>query len=59
MHNLNGFLEGIATEEFLKESTNSELTFIISRSTFSGSGRYVQHWNGDNQANFAQMRMSI
>jgi len=41
MHNLNGFLEGIATEKFLTESTNSKLTFIISRSTFSGSGRYV------------------
>jgi len=41
MHNLNGFMEGIATEKFLTESTNSKLTIIISRSTFSGSGRYV------------------
>ena len=29
MHNLNGFMEGIATEKFLTESTNSKLTIYV------------------------------
>jgi len=35
MHNLYGFLESIATNEYLKE-TVSPLPFIVSRSTFAG-----------------------
>ncbi|EAS00396.2 glycosyl hydrolase family 31 protein (macronuclear) [Tetrahymena thermophila SB210] len=46
MHNLNGFGESIATYEAAK-LMGRNLTFILSRSTLFGSGKYVQHWNGD------------
>jgi len=39
-HNLNGFSEGIATHKALK-ALKHKLTFVVTRSSFSGSGRYV------------------
>jgi alpha-glucosidase (family GH31 glycosyl hydrolase) len=34
-------------------------TFLLSRSTFAGSGKYVQHWLGDNHRNWDNMKWSI
>lgn len=34
-------------------------TFLLSRSTFAGSGAYVQHWLGDNHRTYADMKASI
>jgi len=34
-------------------------TFLLSRSTFAGSGKYVQHWLGDNHRNWENMKWSI
>jgi alpha-glucosidase (family GH31 glycosyl hydrolase) len=34
-------------------------TFLLSRSTFAGSGQYVQHWLGDNHRNWDNMKWSI
>lgn len=31
-------------------------TFILSRSTFAGSGQYVQHWLGESKRNWDSMR---
>lgn len=33
--------------------------FILSRSTFSGSGQYTSHWLGDNWRDWAYMNYSI
>ncbi|EAR88115.2 family 31 glycoside hydrolase (macronuclear) [Tetrahymena thermophila SB210] len=57
-HNLNGFGEGIATYK-AAQKLGKKLTFILSRSTAVGSGRYVQHWNGDGYSTWEYMKLSI
>ena len=49
VHNYFGHLEGYATNQFLEKRAKRK-PFIISRSTAVGSGRYINHWGGDNAA---------
>jgi alpha-glucosidase (family GH31 glycosyl hydrolase) len=35
------------------------LPFIITRSSLFGSGAYVQHWTGDNDATWTDLYLSI
>lgn len=58
MHNLNGLGESIATYNAAKKM-GRKLTFILSRSTVFGSGRYVQHWNGDGYSRWNYLKLSI
>ena len=41
-HNLNGFLEGVATNKALKRMGHEQI-FVLSRSSYAGAGRYVAH----------------
>ena len=57
VHNFFGFLEAKATYEYLL--TLSNLTFILTRSSAPGSGKFAAHWLGDNGATWEFMRLSI
>ena len=54
-HNLYGITESIATHHALLSYRQNQRSFILSRSTFPGSGRYNAHWTGDNHATWEDL----
>lgn len=58
VHNLYGLSEAVATHTAL-ESIQKVRSFILSRSTFPGSGVHTAHWLGDNHATWDDMYRSI
>lgn len=59
VHNLYGHLEALLTRQALLNIRKNERPFLLSRSSFAGSGRHTFHWNGDNHATWRQMWLSI
>ncbi|KAG0052379.1 alpha-glucosidase maltase [Gryganskiella cystojenkinii] len=58
-HNLSGHMEGIATYNALRTIEPTKKPFVLSRSTFVGSGRFVVKWLGDNWSRYSDMRASV
>ncbi|CAF4619675.1 unnamed protein product [Rotaria sp. Silwood1] len=58
LHNMYGYFEAKATNLALKEIRRKR-SFVLSRSSFAGSGQYTAHWTGDNSATYKDMYFSI
>eukprot|EP00808_Paulinella_micropora_P029188 g1720.t1 len=58
LHNLHGWLETNVTAAALRTLTKRR-PFVLSRSTFAGSGRHAAHWLGDNRADWGSLEQSI
>lgn len=59
MHNMFGLGESIATYDAVKAMQPDKRPFLLSRSTFLGSGRTVAHWTGDNWSTWRDLQASI
>ena len=54
-----GLTEAIATNKALKAHYKGKRPFVLSRSTFAGSGVHTAHWLGDNTASADDLYYSI
>lgn len=60
VHNINGFMHTMSTfEGLLRRSGRTLRPFILTRSAFAGSQRYVSIWTGDNAAEWSHLKISI
>ncbi|KAL6505730.1 NAD(P)H-dependent D-xylose reductase (XR) [Orobanche hederae] len=57
-HSIYGFSQAIATHKALK-GLEGKRPFILSRSTYVGSGHYAAHWTGDNKGTWEDLKYSI
>jgi len=59
VHNLYGTMMSENSRNAMLTRRPGLKTLVITRSTFSGAGRYAQKWLGDNLSNWANYRLSI
>ncbi|XP_054420203.1 probable maltase-glucoamylase 2 [Pteronotus mesoamericanus] len=59
VHSLYGYSMARATDSALNSIFPQKRSFILSRSTFAGSGKFAAHWLGDNAATWDDLRWSI
>jgi alpha-glucosidase (family GH31 glycosyl hydrolase) len=64
VHSLYGLMMAKTTSNFMTSDSSgyansADKPFLLSRSTFAGSGAYTSHWLGDNWRDWKYMRYSI
>ncbi|KAF4072036.1 hypothetical protein AMELA_G00269730 [Ameiurus melas] len=59
VHSLYGYSMVLATEQALRQVYGSNRSFILTRSSFPGVGKYSGHWLGDNAANWNDIKWAI
>ncbi|XP_052028801.1 putative maltase-glucoamylase-like protein FLJ16351 [Apodemus sylvaticus] len=59
VHSLYGYTMARATNLALESVFSSKRSFVLSRSTFAGSGKFAAHWLGNNAATWDDLRWSI
>ncbi|TFY77203.1 hypothetical protein EWM64_g6809 [Hericium alpestre] len=59
IHNAYGYMEERATNLGLRQVHPGQRPFIISRSTFPGSGKWTGHWLGDNFSKWQYLQLNI
>ncbi|KAK1425658.1 hypothetical protein QVD17_21013 [Tagetes erecta] len=57
-HSIYGFSQTVATHKGL-QNLQGKRPFILTRSTFVGSGHYAAHWTGDNKGTWNDLKYSI
>ncbi|KAG0253564.1 hypothetical protein BG011_006309 [Mortierella polycephala] len=58
-HNLYGHMESAATHHALMQMDPITRPFILTRSSFPGTGVYAAHWTGDNWSEWSHLYFSI
>ncbi|KAF5907893.1 maltase-glucoamylase, intestinal-like, partial [Clarias magur] len=59
VHSLYGYSMVLATEKAVRQVFGSNRSFILTRSSFPGVGKYSGHWLGDNAANWNDIKWAI
>lgn len=59
LHNIFGYQSEVATQQALLKVNPGVRPFLLSRSTFPGSGKHMAHWLGDNYSLWEYLKYSI
>ncbi|OPJ74286.1 hypothetical protein AV530_004145 [Patagioenas fasciata monilis] len=59
VHNLFGYSMTLSTQRAIERLFPGKRSFLLSRSTFAGSGKFAGHWLGDNTATWEHLHWAI